>query len=113
MLGIIVTAVLAIHFDVLAGDADAQIMAWSKQAHLQVLYDANAVAGLVTRPVKGELEPIEALRVMLAATGLLADLVNDHTVAIFESDNYCHPERGAMAPLPPCIQKPLTIPGEL
>lgn len=112
MLGLIVTAVLAIHFDVAAADADDSIRAWARQAHMQVLYDANAVAGLVTRPVRGEYEPIEALRIMLGATGLLADLVNERTVAVFESDNYCHPERGAFAPLPPCVPKPMTIVGQ-
>ena len=106
--GLVATLTL-FNFDIAGGDADEQIREWSRQTHVQVLYKSETVIGVVTQPVRGELEPLQALRVMLRFTDLQLDSVNDHTIAVIEPIHYCHPERGALAPLPPCAPKALVI----
>lgn len=94
-------------FDIPAGPAESTIVTWSKQAHLQVMFDWAVVSGLRSLPVSATLDPLEALRRMLQATGLEADYANPHSVAVFVGQ--CHPELGAVAPLPPCKAPSLVI----
>lgn len=42
----------------------------ARQAHIQVLYSADLVTGLNSRPVKGALAPADALRTVLTGSGL-------------------------------------------
>ncbi len=94
-------------FDVPAGPAESTIVTWSRQANLQVMFDWSQVSGLQSLSVRGTLEPLDALRRMLSATGLEAVYANPHTVAVYV--DRCHPELGADAPLPPCKAPPLEI----
>jgi hypothetical protein len=96
-------------FDVARGPAPYTILRWSEQAHLQVLFNFDLVTEFDTVAVTGTFEPLDALRRMLKRTHLRARYTNARTVAVFEDQNYCHPEWGAAAPLPPCVPQPLTI----
>lgn len=98
-----------VDFDIAGGDAGEKIRQWSNQAHIQVMWEIHAVQGVVVHPVRGTFDPCAALRSMLAGTGITFQPVNDHTAAVFEEQYYCHPELGAAAPLPPCVQRPLRI----
>lgn len=109
MLSFILTAALAVDFNIAGGDADDRISQWSRAAHLNVLYEMEKVTGVVTQPVHGSFEPIEALRLMLKGTHLAADPVSASAVAVFNPHNYCRPELGASAPLPPCLPRPFCI----
>lgn len=101
-----------VSFNVRSGPAVDTIVEWGVQAHMQVLFDWSVVVPYQSQPVSGVLEPLEALRKMLERTDLQFEYVNDHTVAVYGSERYCHPERGPLAPLPPCEQPPLVINGE-
>ena len=57
-------------FDVPAGDAFVTLKQFSAQAGGSLLYSADAVDGVKTNAVKGEISPREALDGMLAGTGL-------------------------------------------
>jgi hypothetical protein len=98
-------------FDLPPGPAVDTIVQWSKQAHLQVLFDYNVVRPYASEPVAGLLEPLEALQQMLWQTDLKFEYVTPRTVAVYELQHYCRPEWGSAAPLPPCVQKPLIIKG--
>ena len=57
-------------FNVPAGEALTTLKLFSTQAGGRLLYPADAVAGVRTREVRGELAPRAALGLMLAGTGL-------------------------------------------
>ncbi len=57
-------------FDLPAGDAQATLKQFCTQAGGKLLYSADAVAGVKTNAVQGELDAREALERMLAGTGL-------------------------------------------
>jgi hypothetical protein len=96
-------------FDVAPGPAPHAILQWSEQAHLQVLFNSRLITEFDTVAVAGTFEPLDALRRMLKRTHLRAEYTTARTVAVFEAQPYCHPEWGAAAPLPPCVQTPLAI----
>ena len=69
-------------FNIAAGEAPTALNEFSRQANKQVLYDFNVLRTRQTHAVEGMLEPSAALRSMLKGTGLVADNVNELTVAI-------------------------------
>lgn len=72
-----------ISFDIPAGPAIDSLEAWSRQAHMQMLYDYQHLAHVGnTRPVSGDLDKIEALRQVTAGTRLRFYIVNGRTVVI-------------------------------
>lgn len=71
-----------IEFHIDGGDATSTLTEFSRQAHLQLLFDYNVVKGHTTRPLAGTLLPSEALQQLLANTDLEFDFVNDRTLAV-------------------------------
>lgn len=69
-------------FHIEAGDAALTLNEFSRQAGLQLLFDFSVVRGRTTQAVKGPYEPRDALRRMLASTGLTFDFVNPRTLAV-------------------------------
>ena len=69
-------------FDIPAADASTALLEFSQQADRQVLFDYAVLRNRRTRSVEGTLPPSEALRSMLKGTGLVADNVNEMTVAV-------------------------------
>lgn len=69
-------------FDIGAGSAPNTLKEFAAQAHVQLLFDYKAVQSLRTPAVKGELDPGEALRLLLRGTGFTFQQVNAHTIAI-------------------------------
>jgi iron complex outermembrane receptor protein len=59
-------------FDVPAGNAEATLREFTKQAGVQFVFDSDKVVGVKTAGVRGEFEPRAALDKMLANTGLVA-----------------------------------------
>jgi len=74
------TSPVEFHLD--GGDATVTLTQFSRQAHLQILFDYNVVKGHLTKPLDGVLEPVQALRTLLANSDLEFDFVNDHTLAV-------------------------------
>jgi iron complex outermembrane recepter protein len=71
-------------FHVAAGDATSTLTEFSRQAHLQLLFDYNVVKGHLTQPLEGRFTPPEALRHLLADTDLEFDFVNERTLAVMQ-----------------------------
>jgi iron complex outermembrane receptor protein len=69
-------------FDLAEGAAAQALNEFSRQAGIQVIFDAAAVRHLSTRAVSGEYEVRDALAIMLASTSLLFEFVNDRTIAV-------------------------------
>ena len=61
-----------IRFHIASQPMPSALRAFAEQAHMQVLYDFDAVAALRCNPVEGELDKREALRQLLLNTGLEA-----------------------------------------
>jgi len=70
------------NFNIGAGYAPTTLNQFAQQANEQVLFDFNVVQHRQTQAVEGTLKPSEALWRMLNGTGLVADNVNDLTVAV-------------------------------
>jgi iron complex outermembrane recepter protein len=70
------------NFEIAAGDVPTALGEFSGQANKQVLFDFNVVRNRQTRAVSGTLPPSEALRTMLKGTGLVANSVNERTIAV-------------------------------
>lgn len=69
-------------FEIAAGSAAQALNEFSRQAGVQVFFDAAALRHLKTHAVSGELEVADALQRMLASTSLLFEFVNDRTIAV-------------------------------
>ncbi|WP_162806586.1 TonB-dependent receptor [Sphingosinicella terrae] len=57
-------------YDLQPGDAAQQVQAVAIQSGVQIIAPSSDLAGIRTRPVAGSYTPLEALRQMLAGTGL-------------------------------------------
>ncbi len=75
---------LPLEFHVSGGDATSTLTEFSRQAHLQLLFDYNVVKGHTTRPLVGRFTPSAALRELLANTDLEFDFVNERTLAVMK-----------------------------
>src|SRR5579872_6032813 len=69
-------------FHIEQGDAAVTLNEFSRQSAVQLLFDFNMVQGRETNAIDGEFEITEALRQLLANTGLVFDFVNDRTLAV-------------------------------
>jgi iron complex outermembrane receptor protein len=69
-------------FEIAAGSAPSTLKQFATQAHVQLLFDYKAVQALKTPAVHGQLEPTEALKILLQGSGLTFRQVNDHTFAV-------------------------------
>lgn len=69
-------------FNLSAGDAAQRVQTLAIQSRVQVIAPNADLAGVTTRPVTGEYTPAEALRIMLAGSGLEAAPGNGSTLVI-------------------------------
>src|ERR1700722_7178340 len=65
-----------IEFHIEGGDATRTLTEFSTYAALQLMFDYNVVKGQVTKTLDGKFKPADALRILLAETGLEFDFVN-------------------------------------
>ena len=59
-------------FDLPADTADRSLRKFSAQSGLEVIFAADAPNGVTTNPVRGEYSPEQAVKMLLAGTGLTA-----------------------------------------
>jgi len=76
------TTTEARRFDIPAGDLQAALLAFSQAVDLQLLYPAEMTAGLRTEGVQGEYTSEDALRRLLAGTGLQYRFSDADTVTL-------------------------------
>ncbi|MDQ8754980.1 TonB-dependent receptor [Sphingosinicella sp. LHD-64] len=69
-------------FNLAAGNAAQRVQTLAIQSRVQVIAPNADLAGVTTRPVNGEYTPAEALRIMLAGSGLEAAPSNGNTLVI-------------------------------
>lgn len=69
-------------FEIPGGDAVATLNEFGRQAGLQMLFDFDVLKGRKTQPVNGNLLISEALRSMLAGSGLVFAFVNARTLSV-------------------------------
>jgi len=81
----------AVEFHIEGGDATSTLTEFSRQAHLQLLFDYTLVKGHTTKPLEGIFLPSEALRQLLANTDLDFDFVNDRTLAVTQKKTAAPP----------------------
>ncbi len=70
------------HFELEAGDARLNLNEFSRQADLQLLFDFRQLKGMTTQAVNGDMDPVDALRLMLRGIPLEWSFVNSRTLAI-------------------------------
>lgn len=69
-------------FDIAAQPMPSALQAFAAQAHVQLLFDYKALAGLRAGPVKGRMPVKEALLLLLKGSGYTFQQVNQRTIAI-------------------------------
>ncbi len=70
------------HFELPAGDARVMLNRFSEQADVQLLFDFNDLTGKTTAAVRGEFEPVDALRRLLRGLPVDWARVNVRTFAL-------------------------------
>lgn len=86
-----------VEFHIEGGDATSTLTEFSRQAHLQLLFDYNVVKGHTTKPLEGTFLPSDALRQLLANTDLEFDFVNERTLAVTQKRGPDEPAKVAAA----------------
>src|SRR6476659_1308810 len=69
-------------FDIAAQDAASALTQFGEQSHLQLIFDFDAVQGVETHAVAGQLRVVDALWRLLSGTGLTYEIINDRTISI-------------------------------
>jgi outer membrane receptor protein involved in Fe transport len=77
-----IAAPAGVAFDVHAGSLDSALLAYARQAHRQVLYDAALVAGHSSPGLKGRFTQDEALSRLLAGTGVIVDHAGPNVIVL-------------------------------
>lgn len=84
-------------FDIPASAATEAFKQFAAQAGVQLLYATEAVEGVKTNAVKGELTPREAIDRMLAGTVLAAQQTNNGAISVRREGNDPNAQRAAPA----------------
>jgi hypothetical protein len=69
-------------YNIEAGEAPTTLNQYSQQSDKQVLFDYEELLHRRTHSVVGMLTPSEALKRLLQGTGLVAESVNEQTLAV-------------------------------
>lgn len=69
-------------FDIPAGPASDTLAEWSRQSHVQLLYDWGTVHPYATEALRGRFDLTEALQRLIRTTELQSSRVNDNTYAV-------------------------------
>src|SRR5579883_637143 len=69
-------------FDIAAQAMPSALRLFAAQAHVQLLFDYKALARLRTGPVRGRMQPADALTLLLKGSGYTFQQVNERTIAI-------------------------------
>ncbi len=86
-------------FDIPAGDLQSALVAFSQAVDLQLLYPAGMTAGLTTQGAQGEYTSEEALRRLLAGTGLNFRFTSADTVTLAGSETQPEPGPQRLGPV--------------
>ena len=87
-------------FQIESQDAASGLNLFSDQARLQLLFDYDAVQGIQTQPVNGQLRVTDALGRLLNGTGLTFEVINDRTISILRDPELIDGAMKAQLPAP-------------
>lgn len=90
-----------LHVDIATGPMDDALKRLALQAHLQLLYEPGVVAGRSARALRGEYAPRDALRRLLAGSGLRAVPAGEGTFVVERAPAGRNQLRPAVAARPP------------
>lgn len=98
------------HFEIPAGELQAALTIFSRQTEMQLLYVSELVSGVQTKGIQGDYTVDEALRVLLAGTGLEHRFTDSKTVVVQRAER-----AKEMVPPPPAPvgleqSKPIRVP---
>lgn len=86
------------------------IKIWMIQTgEMQILYGSDQLRHVTTNSVQCECTPREALERMFAGKNVLVWQPSPDSYTLTLEDDYCHPELGSQAPLPPCLRYQRTL----
>src|SRR5688572_13635029 len=74
-----------VYFEIAEGPAQTQLTEFSKQSELQMVFDYDAVSGVMTQAVRGNYKPLDALKLMVQGTDITFELLERRTVTITRS----------------------------
>src|SRR5262245_33128218 len=77
-----VRAQSAPEYEIAAQDAAGRLAQFGERSKLQVVFDYDAVQGIVTRAISGRMRVADALGRLLSGTGLNFEVINDRTITI-------------------------------
>ena len=69
-------------FDIPAGPADEAVQKFVIQANLSVIFDAKRLGNFKTRAIKGNYEPMSALRMLLSGSGIHFEMINSKFISV-------------------------------
>ena len=69
-------------FKIAASAAPEALAEFVRQSGFQVLYDFDAIRHVGTHEVTGQLDPTEALNLMLEGSGLTFEFINERTISV-------------------------------
>ena len=87
-------------FDIPAESAEQSVRKFVEQAGLSVLYESGRLTPFQTRALRGDFEPMEALRLLLDGSGLTYSLLNSRVISIDPAPTPPAPPTVASAPAP-------------
>ena len=92
-------------FDIDAQDAADGLTAFSEQSHLQLLFDYDAVTGIHTQAVSGNLRVTDALSRLLTGTGLTFEVINERTISIVRDPELIDGAMKSQTPAPKPVRR--------
>jgi len=84
-------------FNLPAGPAEQSLKQFSKQSGLEVLFVTDTATGVTTNRVRGDYTPSEAMKLLLADTGLVATRDENQTALRIRRDNDPNGPRATLA----------------
>lgn len=97
-------------FDIPAQPLPAALDVFAEQAHVQMLYKAEAVSGLQSTAVSGQFTPAQALQNLLQGTGLSVQSGGPNTMTVVKPEAGSSSEAGPVPPAQLKAQKPVKVP---
>jgi iron complex outermembrane receptor protein len=86
-----IAAPAGVAFDIPAGSLNGALLKYAEQAHRQMFYDANLVAGRSTPGLKGEFTQDDALARLLAGSGIAFDHPRPGVIVLKPAAEPVHP----------------------
>ncbi|MBD9357999.1 TonB-dependent receptor [Methylomonas sp. EbA] len=75
------------HFDIPAQSLNDALLRYANQAHIQLLFSADMVRGFSSKTLQGDLEPTQALELLLKNSGLSYRFIDPATATLLEQQS--------------------------